>query len=252
MKKYAALVQEAISAAKNQDWQSAIELNTEIIDRNTNDIGAYNRLGLALIQLDKTKEAKAAFETVLTKDKSNIIAKKHLANLKNKQRTNISVSQVYFIEEPGKTKITELHRLTRKDFLSTLRVGQKCQLNSKGKHISVETEDGKYVGSLPDDLSFRLCKLISRGNEYECLIHSFAEGSCSVHLREEKTSVKNKHILSFPVGKISATKNSPLEEELLIEDDIPLDLDDEEEESSGNKADDFETTLEKINKGEEI
>lgn len=251
MKKYAALVQEAIKAAKDQNWDAAVELNSEIIDRNSNDVGAYNRLGLAFLQLGKTKDAKQAFETVLAKDKSNIIANKHLNNLKNKQKSNVSVSQVYFIEEPGKTKITELHRLTRKDFLSNLRVGQKCQLNSKGKHISIETEDGKYVGALPDDLSFRLCKLIKRGNEYECLIHSVSTSSCSVHLRENKASTKNKHILSFPVGKIAATKDTPIEEELLIKDDIPLDIEDDEN-PSDNKADDFETTLEKINKGEEI
>lgn len=261
MKKYAALVQEAIDAAKNQTWETAIELNTEILERNQDDIGALNRMGLAYLQLDKKTAAKEAFEAVLDKDKSNVIARKHLANLKNKHTANLSVSQVYFIEEPGKTKITDLHRLTRKDFLSNLRVGQKCKLNSKGKHISVETEDDKYIGALPDDLSFRLSQLIGRGNEYECLVHSIGENSCSVHLREDKTSPKNKHILSFPVGKITATKNSPLDEELLIEDGITMDLDlDEDEEGimelegepEIKNNDDFETTLEKINKGEDI
>lgn len=251
MKKYATLIQEAINAAKSQDWETAIELNTEILDRNQDDIGAHNRIGLAYMQLGKTTNARKAFKIVLEKDKSNIIAKKHLNSLKNKQKTNLSVSQVYFIEEPGKTKIADLHRLTRKDFLKKLRVGQKCQLVSKGKHISIETEDGKYVGALPDDLSYRLCNLIKRGNEYECLLHTITEKNCSVHLRENKTSPKNKHILSFPSGKISITKNSPIEEELLIEDDIPVDVKSNEE-SGGSKTSDFETTLEKINKGEEV
>jgi tetratricopeptide (TPR) repeat protein len=250
MKKYAALIQEAISAAKNQNWDQAIELNTEILERNAEDIGAINRMGLAYLQLGKTTNARKAFKSVLEKDKSNIIAKKHLNNLKNKQTANLSVSQVYFIEEPGKTKIADLHRLARKDFLSKLSVGQKCQLVSKGKHISVETEEGKYVGSLPDDLSFRLCKLISGGNEYKCLVHSFNGTKCRVHLREDKTSAKNKNVLSFPSGKIVVPKNSPMEEELLIENDIPVDT--AENKSSTKKTSDFETTLEKINKGEEI
>jgi len=250
MKKYAALIQEAISAAKKQEWDQAIELNTEILGRNPNDIGAINRMGLAYLQLGKTTNAKKAFNSVLEKDRSNIIAKKHLNNLKNKQVANLAVTQVYFIEEPGKTKIADLHRLARKDFLKKLHVGQKCQLISKGKHISVETEDGKYIGSLPDDLSFRLCKLITRGNEYECLVHSFNETKCRVHIREEKTSQKNKHTLSFPSGKIVIPKNSPMEEELLIEDDIPVDV--QGNKSTDSKTSDFETTLEKINKGEEI
>lgn len=253
MKKYAALVQEAITAARDQDWSAAIDLNTEVLERNPGDIGALNRTGLAYLQLGETALAKKAFETVISKDKSNVIAKKHLLNIKKKLVPIVSLNNVYFIEEPGKTKITELHRLTRKDVLSQLRVGQKCTLTLKNKHISVETEDEKYIGSLPDDLSFRLCKLIERGNEYECLIHTVTENSCSVHIREEKTSPKNKHLLSFPGAKVFAPQSTvPMDEEFLIEEDIPMGFEDEEEEIlTESETNDFETTLEKINKGEE-
>lgn len=253
MKKYATLVQEAIAAARNQSWELAITLNAEVLERNPGDVGALNRTGLAYLQLGETTQAKKAFETVLAKDKSNVIAKKHLLNIKKKQTPAVSFNSVYFIEEPGKTKITELHRLTRKDILSQLRVGQKCTLVLKNKHISVETEEAKYVGSLPDDLSFRLCKLIERGNEYECLIHTVTETSCTVHIREIKTSEKNKHVLSFPGAKVFAPQSTvPMDEEFLIEEDIPLEFDDEEEEIlSDTETNDFETTLEKINKGEE-
>ncbi|NCN45169.1 MAG: hypothetical protein COU63_04060 [Candidatus Pacebacteria bacterium CG10_big_fil_rev_8_21_14_0_10_36_11] len=255
MKKYAILVQEAIAAAKNQNWSEAVDLNQEILTRNTTDIGALNRMGVAYMQLSDISKAKDVFQNVVELDKSNIIAKKHLANIKNKQIGSLSLAQTYFIEEPGKTKITELHRLTRKDSLKKLQVGQKCLLVIRGKHISVETTDGLYVGSLPDDLSFRLCKLIQRGNEYECLIHTLTESNCAVHLQETKTSSKNKHILSFPVGKIHTQNNNPeiinpMDEEFLIEEDIPMDLDDEE--VGDVESNDFETTLEKINNGEEV
>ena len=251
MKKYATLIQEAISAAKSQDWKKALELNNELLERNNKDVGALNRIGLAHLQLEETGKAKKSFAAVIEIDKSNIIANKHLKNIKNKQKTSLSMAQTYFIKEPGKTKITVLHRLARKDLLKKLQVGQKCSLIIKGKHISIETEENKYVGALPDDLSFRLCKLIQRGNKYDCLIHKITTKSCSVHLKENRVSAKNKHILSFPTGKASAIQSiSPLEEEFLIEKDIPININNES--TNENKTDEFENTLEKINKGEEI
>src|SRR3989304_5401694 len=249
MKKYAALVQDAITAAKNQDWENAVEINQEILSRSEHDLGALNRLGLAYIQLKKPIKARQAFKAVLDRDKSNLIARKHLKNLKNKHAANSPLSNTYFIEEPGKTKIAELHRLARKDILTKLRIGQTCLLvTKKNKYIYIETEDGKYIGALLDDLSYRLNKLIKRGNEYECLIHSFAENNCTVHLREAKTSLKNKHLQSFPVGKASTiAAGAGAEEEFLIEDDIPV----ETGEHDDDENHDFEDTLEKINKGED-
>lgn len=248
MKKYATLVQDAITAAKNQAWDEAVEINEEILTRFPQDLGALNRLGLAYMQLKKPVKARQAFKAVLEKDKSNLIAKKHLANLKNKQQAASAISNTYFIEEPGKTKIAELHRLAGKSVLNKLRIGQNCHLViKKNKYISVETEEGKYIGSLPDDLSYRLSKLMKRGNEYQCLIHANTDHSCSVHLRETRADAKNKHLQSFPVGRTNGTSNSVVDEEFLIEDDIPV----ETGESENDLSEDFENTLEKINKGEE-
>ncbi|OGJ38315.1 MAG: hypothetical protein A2383_03595 [Candidatus Pacebacteria bacterium RIFOXYB1_FULL_39_46] len=250
MKKYATLVQEAIAAAKTQAWEDAIKINEQILERSNNDLGALNRLGLAYAQLGKPIKARQAFKAVLEKDKSNLIAKKHLDNLKNKNGTAAPISNTYFIEEPGRTKIAELHRLAPKNTLIKLRVGEPCKLVSKkNKYLSIATESGKYIGALPDDLSYRLNKLIKRGNEYQCLVHSFSENSCSVHLREIKISAKNKHFQSFPVGKLNNKIISSLnaDEEFLIEDDIPVETG--EHENDRNKE--FEDTLEKINKGED-
>lgn len=248
MKKYATLIQEAVTAAKNQDWVAAVEINSEILSRSENDAGALNRLGLAYIQLKKTNKARQTFKIVLDRDKSNLIARKHLENLKNKSAAASPLSNTYFIEEPGKTKITELHRLARKDVLTKLRVGQPCRLiTKKNKYISIETDERKYIGALPDDLSYRLNKLIKRGNEYGCLIHSFAENTCRVHLQETKTAPKNKHLLSFPANKTNTTTATGAEDEFLIEDDIPVETGEHEDDRSS----DFEDALEKINKGEE-
>ncbi len=248
MKKYSALVQDAIAAAKDQEWEKAVEINEEILERDENDLGALNRLGLAYMQLGKPYKSRDAFKQVLEKDKSNLIAKKHLESLKNKEKSVSALSNTYFIEEPGKTKIVELHRLAQKKVLSKLRVGEACKLvTKKNKYISIETESGKYIGALPDDLSHRLSKLIKRGNEYICLVHSFADNACSVHLRESKTSAKNKDLQSFPSGKAASAALNIVDEEFLIEDDIPV----ETGEHESDKSDEFQDTLEKINNGDD-
>jgi hypothetical protein len=120
-------------------------------------------------------------------------------------------------------------------------------VSKKNKYLSVETENGRYIGSLPDDLSYRLNKLIKRGNEYLCLIHSFTDNACSVHLREVKTSVKNKHLQSFPVGRLTSINSVGANEEFFIEDDIPVETGEHEDDHD----EDFKNTLEKINKGED-
>ena len=248
MRKYASLVQDAIAAAKEQDWEKAVEINEEILERDADDLGALNRLGLAYMQLGKPYKSRDAFKAVLEKDKSNLIAKKHLENLKNKNGTASPLSNTYFIEEPGKTKLVEMHRLAQKDVLTQLRVGQPCKLViKKNKYISVETEADQYLGALPDDLSYRLSKLIKRGNQYRCLVHSFTENTCNVHLRETKADAKNKHLQSFPAGRVNHLAANIVDEEFLIEDDIPV----ETGEHESDQSDEFKDALEKINKGED-
>ena len=96
-------------------------------------------------------------------------------------------------------------------------------------------------------MSYRLSKLIKRGNEYECLVHSIGEASCSVHLRETKADPKNKNLQSFPTNKSNNQSASIVDEEFLIEDDIPVEMGNGDSDMSDN----FKDTLEKINKGEE-
>jgi hypothetical protein len=248
MKKYANLVQDAITAAKEENWEKAIEINEEILARSEQDLGALNRLGLAYMQLNKPRKARQAFKKVLKRDKSNLIAKKHLKNLKEKNGANTAFSNAYFIEEPGKTKIIELHRLSQKDVLDKLKVGQLCNLLAKSKYISVETADeNQYIGALPDDISYRLKKLMKRGNKYECLVHSFADNECRVHLRETKCSAKNKNLQSFPAGRLTSLP-AIVDEEFLIEDDIPVETGEHDEDM--DKSDEFQDTLEKIEKEE--
>lgn len=217
-----ALRQQAIAAAKNADWTMAITTNQQIVEQNPLDLEAMNRLGLAYLKNSQTKEAKATFQRVLEIDKSNIIANKHLKNIKNNETTPdiIFNDQVNFIEEPGKSKIISLHRLTSKSVLKMLKVGQSCQLQIKNRYISVTDEQNHHIGALPEDVSFRLSNLIKTGNKYSCFIYKVCDNQCFVQIKEIERSKKNAQVLSFP-AKVQNRLNT-LNDDFLIEEDIPF------------------------------
>jgi tetratricopeptide (TPR) repeat protein len=245
---------QAIQAAKSQDWELAVNLNQQISEMDMTDIGALNRLGVAHVQLGQIKQAKAAFEKVLEIDKTNGLAKKHLLKLKNNQPITLHIlpKDEEFIEEPGKTKTVELNRLAGKEQLDKYSVGQSCQLKPKGRFISVEI-DKTYIGSLPEDLSARLTKLIKDGNEYACYIQSISSTSCSVFLKEMQRSKNNEFVHSFPIVKsqLSSLNDIFLTDESvpLQMEDIPLQIVETDSDEEGSHPRDFsmEEPLEEVN-----
>lgn len=223
MNKLASLQLQAVNAAKNSNWEKAIDLNEQILEIDPKNLGALNRLGLSYVQVEKAAKAKKCFKQVLEIDCSNSIAKKNLDKIKNKQKAVPSFSQEHFIEEPGKTKIVELHRLASKDILNELAPGKSCELKIKSRYISVDS-DNKYIGTLPEDLSFRLTKLIKRGNKYETFIHSACPKSTFVYIKEVFRSEKNENIHSFPLNKKLIATISDVDEKFLLEENIPMEI----------------------------
>jgi tetratricopeptide (TPR) repeat protein len=216
---------QAVNAAKKQDWTGAVSFNQELIDINSQDVAALNRIGTAYLQLKNVDQAKKHFEAVLEIDKSNSIAHKHLDSIiRNKASKAPSFTQEHFIEEPGTTKLVELHRLTNKEELESLRVGQNCQLKSKNRYVSIETAEGVYIGALPEDLSFRLTKLIDRGNEYSCVVHGATSKSCTVYIKEIKRSAKNQDVNSFPLNKAQISAINDIDDHFMLEEDIPVEI----------------------------
>ncbi len=218
------LENQAIQATKNQDWELALSVNLSILEIEPNNVPALMRSGIAYVQLNDKAKAKDAFDQVLTIDKSNALAKKHLLKLKNNQKIILShlPTNEEFIEEPGKSKTVDLHRLAGKDTLESLSVGQVCTLKSKNRFISVESNK-VYIGSLPEDLSARLSKLIAGGNTYMCYIQSLSSTSCTVFIKEATRSKHNEFIHSFPVSK---SQSGGLNDMYLSDDSIPLQMED--------------------------
>lgn len=224
MNKKSTLLQLAIQAAKNQNWTDAVKHNLEIIEIDETDLSALNRLGAAYIQLGDKKKALTYFNKALRIDKANPIAKKHVQKLKNNQKISMpSFGQGHFIEEPGKTKSVELNRLASKKILENLRVGQECLLTPKNRYISVSTEDKVHLGALPEDISFRLTKLIKKGNEYACYVQEADAAICKVFIKELKRSKRNEFTNSFPLSSSNITAINDIDD-TFIEDEVPIQI----------------------------
>ncbi|MDO5561642.1 MAG: tetratricopeptide repeat protein [bacterium] len=214
----------AINAAKKSDWAAAINANLEILNSSANNIPALNRLGFAYLQLGKLRKASQTFNEVLELDKSNLIAKRQLENIKNKIITTPQFQAQNFVEEPSKSKIIALNRLASKQILESLHVGQELVLKPKSRFISVETLDKQYLGSMPEDISLRLSKLIIDGNRYLCQLHSSSSNSCTIFVRETYQAPANRHRLSF-ASVYQADKEENIGSDLLLlTDDVPMDI----------------------------
>lgn len=190
---------DAIKATLSGDWNEAVNLNSQILDEDPNNIAALNRIALAYMILGKSKNAKESYQKVLSIDPLNSIAIKNLKKLKPDSKNNevitIQVNNI-FLEETGKTKVVDLVNVAQAEILSSLRTGQSVELFVKRLKIHV-SEGKKYIGALPDDIGSRLSKLIAGGNKYEAYIKSASTQGASIFIIEAKRAGKYKDQPSF-------------------------------------------------------
>lgn len=211
----------AIEAALASNWKKAIELNRTILKEQPKDIGALNRLGFAYLKCGDVKKSKTVFDKVLKIDPFNPIALKNLKKLKGFCQKNVNnnhkISPNVFLEEPGLTKTVNLVNLTNKSVLSNLHCGEAVNLIPKKNRIEVRNEDNIYLGVLPDDLSFRLRKLIRLGNAYCSFIKAVDEQQLTIIIHEVKRGkrVKDASFLIKLLPDYHTSIRSELLEELL-------------------------------------
>ena len=207
------LSEKAIESALNGNWQEAVDLNLNLLKIDRNNIEALNRLGYAYTKLNMISQAKKTYKKVLDQDKYNPIAKRNIKKLKtkvtvksSKQTTSNSSAfpRTSFLEEPGKTKTTQLVRLADSSTISQLNIGQTVNLEPRKRTVLVKTQENTYIGSLPDDLSMRLGKLMRVGNKYEVFLRSIEGNAVQIFIIEKKRSKRTKNIPSFPTKATSS------------------------------------------------
>lgn len=209
------LAQKAISLALSGKWEDAIDINKQILQDDSENIDALNRLARAYAEVGKISKAKSTAHKVLKLDSINSIAEKALKKWESLSDGEVSKSgqssSQDFLEEPGKTKIVGLMHLCNPDIIAKLDAADVVQIDSHAHRVTITTLDGTYIGKLPDDLSSHLRKLITLGNEYSALIKSISPTAVKVLIREIKRSEKMAGKPSFSSEKIEYVSFTPPE-----------------------------------------
>ncbi len=199
------LEKQAIDAAINSDWKSAIKLNKKLLTKDKKNLSAYLRLGFAYIQNNELLSAKKNYNKVLKLQPKNQLAQESLERIKilegKKSKKNRMVSVRFdpnlFLEIPGKTKSINLVKLGQKNVLAQLTIGQLVLLKPKRRKIEVRTESNEYTGSLPDDLSKTLYLFIKGGNQYRGFVQDFSLNKVTIFIKEVKKGKKYVKYTSF-------------------------------------------------------
>ena len=194
----------AIALAMQNRWSEAVSANQSIIREFPEDLEAHNRLGKALAELGRNREAIEAFRRALKISSNNTIATKNLTRLMQlddeapKPCPTGGAAPKVFIEESGKAGVTTLLNLASSKMLLKLAPGHLVQLSLEGGTLKINGPSDEYVGQVEPRLASRLVRLIKGGNRYEATVTSAGERELSVIIREVYQHPSQAGTVSFP------------------------------------------------------
>ncbi len=227
---------DAVQLAIAGKWDDAVKLNKFIIDSFGADEESQNRLGKALSELGKLKDAKSAYEAALKLNPMNSIAKKNAARintlLHQKEGLKVGGTRVdlnLFVEEMGKTVITTLEG-SSPDICSKVAAGDVAELRADGDGIVAETSRGVRLGLLEAKLARRLIKFMRGGNRYQAGVTSCDGSSVKLIVREIYQDPRFAGKPSFPMRRKREVEFRPYTKESLLAREVEVFAEDEEEE----------------------
>jgi tetratricopeptide (TPR) repeat protein len=213
---------ESVQLAIAGKWDEAAKLNRFIIESFGADEETQNRLGKALSELGKLKDAKAAYEAALKLNPMNSIAKKNAARintlLHQKEGLKVGGTRVdlnLFVEEMGKTIITALEGASG-DICSKVAAGDVAELRIDGDGIVAETSRGLKLGQLEAKLARRLIKFMRGGNRYQGGVTSCDANTVKLIVRETYQDPKFVGKPSFAMRRKREVEFRPYTKESLL------------------------------------
>ncbi len=191
----------AVKLAVAGRWREAADLNRELLARFGEDAEVYNRLGKALTELGKVREARATYRKALRLDPANAIARRNLDRLAGATRADApppaaQVDSALFIEEGGKAAIVRLEA-ERAAALKALDAGDPLRLEARGDAVNALTPDGDYLGMVEPRTGLRLARLMAGGNRYSAALVSNGDPPRIV-VRETFQHLSQAGKVSFP------------------------------------------------------
>ncbi len=245
-------------------WAEAVEVNRKILELAPRDVAAHNRLGRALTELGQIAEAKQTYERVLELDPSNQIAQRNVHRLEWLTGLASGLGAVggtvaarpradVFVEEVGKTYVTDLVRPAAPAVLARFFPGQELELRIVDETVQVFDLDGTRLGQLEHWLSQRLLEFIRLGNRYRVYVISLTGDTLRVILREVFRSPDQLERPSFPrQAKIAAPRPYLREAEWLGREEVEELLEEEEEIEAEQLVEAEEEELVEEEVGEEL
>src|SRR5713226_9428040 len=195
----------AIQQALSSQWEEAVITNKNILNLFPAEPDAYNRLGKALSELGQYAEAHQAYSQTLKYSPNNTIAKKNLDRLSLLQEEPVQIhtgaeriDPRLFIEETGKTGMTELINISPTSVLAKVGVGDKVQLHVSGHTLLVRNAAVEDICQIEPRLANRLINFMEGGNRYAAAILAMESGQVRLIIREEYQQPSMFGKVSFP------------------------------------------------------
>jgi tetratricopeptide (TPR) repeat protein len=191
------LPERAIALAMQSRWAEAVEVNRAILAIDPNDADAYNRLGKAQLELGNYRDAYEAYKRAVELAPGNAIAQKNMNRLaplaqqaapalkRATARPGERINPQTFIEETGKTGLTNLVNLAGSETLLSLTAGERVQLAVTNNQLQVRSASGEYLGQVEARLAHRLIRFMEAGNRYTAAVTTVSDKSLSIIIREE-------------------------------------------------------------------
>jgi tetratricopeptide (TPR) repeat protein len=238
--------EKATQLAMQNKWQEAADLNRQILEAFPEDVDTLNRLGKALMELGQYADARDQYQRASKLDPSNGIAAKNLVRLTKLAEESgpakavtvthgRTVDPSLFIEESGKTAVTDLVDRSRFQTIAALTPGDKLTLKVGEAVVSVVGPGDLHVGQLEPKIAQRVLRLVAAGNRYSAAITSIDEHHVRIILREEYRDPSMRSRPSFPT---QAPEIRPSTRDSIFR----TDMDDEDDESSDDTDVDVEAT----------
>lgn len=246
--------EQAISLAMKNRWDEAAQLNREILELFPNEVDAYNRLGKALTELGRYADARDAYAQAVKLDPLNGIATKNLQRLGKLAAEGSAapapspVDPRLFIEESGKTTLSQLTDVRRTEAAATLSAGDPLQLARRGSQVVVSDQAGTEIGRIEPKLEQDLIRLLDLGNQYSVFVTAASDQIVHIIIRETHRAAAMGNRPSFrptAAQEVRAyTREGAPRYELEEEDEEDEELSDEEEEETEAAPADLEVGVE--------
>ena len=247
--------EDAVQLAIAGKWDDAVKLNKFIVDSFGADEETQNRLGKALSELGKLKEAKAAYDAALKLNPMNSIAKRNAARinalLHQKEGLRVGGTKVdlnLFVEEMGKTVITIVENSSA-DICQKVAAGDVAELRIEGDGVVAETSRGVRLGLLEAKLARRLTKFMRGGNRYQAGITSCDGATVKLIVRETYQDPRFAGKPSFPMKRKREVEFRPYTKESLLAREVEVFSEDEEESAiveASNESEDVEEGMHEV------